>query len=59
MGYCDRTWDAYMTWYTSSTRSRLTRAPRDRTTHRTREEQLEGGVDRTAADRRDDTVHFF
>jgi hypothetical protein len=48
-----------MTWYLASTRCKLTRAPPDRPAHRTHEEQLEGGIDRRAADRRDDTVHTF
>lgn len=48
-----------MTWYLASTRSKLTRAPTDRPAHRTREEQLHGGIDRTAADLRDDMVHTY
>jgi len=48
-----------MTWYNASTRSKLTRTPTDRPAHRTRQEQLEGGIERTAANRRDDTVYIF
>lgn len=46
-----------MTWYLASTRCQLTRAPRDNPEHRTQEEQLQGGIDRTTADRRDYTVN--
>jgi len=48
-----------MTWYLASTRCKLTRAPPDMSAHRTHEEQLEGGMLRTTANRRDDTVHIF
>ena len=54
--YHDATTARYKDWYHSSTRTLLTAPPPARPTHRTREEQLVRGTERTAAYQRDSSV---
>lgn len=54
--YDSQTYEAYVQWYSLSTRVRLTKAPPQRPTELTRDEQRERGMDRAVAGRRDDTI---